>query len=434
MASKIISVDEGSPAARAGLAAGETLLQIDGTAIRDVLDYKFYSYDARLTLKVLEQDGETVREVRVRKREGEPLGLNFEHYLMDGMKQCSNKCVFCFIDQLPKGMRKTLYVKDDDARMSFLMGNYISMTNLSEADVDRILRMHISPVNISVQTTNPELRVKMLRNKRAGEALAIMDRFAEGGITMNCQLVVCKGLNDGDELKRSLHDLKKLYPAVNTISVVPFGMTDHREGLYPLEPTDKSAAEAILDIVEPFAEECLRELGTRLVWCGDELYLKAERPLPDTEYYEDFTQFENGIGMLPLFMEEFRLALPDYEGRSARPFTIATGAAAAPSLALLLDEAAAKCDNLNGKVVEIRNDFFGHRVSVAGLITGQDLIAQLEGRDLGERVLISANMLRDGGDVFLDDYTPQQVSDAIGVPIVPVEIDGADLLAKIFED
>ena len=434
MASKIISVDEGSPAARAGLEAGETLLQIDGVAIRDVLDYKFYSYDARLTLQVLGQDGETVREVRVRKREGEPLGLNFEHYLMDKMKQCSNKCVFCFIDQLPKGMRKTLYVKDDDARMSFLMGNYISMTNLSEADVDRILRMHISPVNISVQTTNPELRVKMLQNRRAGEALKIMDRFAEGGITMNCQLVVCKGLNDGDELRRSLHDLKKLYPAVNTISVVPFGMTDHREGLFPLEPTDKAAAAAILDIVEPFAQACLEELGTRLAWCGDELYLKAGRPLPDTAYYEDFTQFENGIGMLPLFMEEFRLALPSYEGRGARPFTIATGAAAAPSMALLLDEAAVTCDNLNGKVVEIRNDFFGHRVSVAGLITGQDLIAQLKGRDLGERVLISANMLRDGGDVFLDDYTPQQVSDALGVPIVPVEIDGADLLAKIFED
>lgn len=434
MASKIVSVDAGSPAARAGLAAGETLLQIDGVAIRDVLDYKFYSYDAALTLQVMEVDGKTLREVHVRKREGEPLGLNFEHYLMDGMKQCSNKCVFCFIDQLPRGMRKTLYVKDDDARMSFLMGNYISMTNLSEADVDRILRMHISPVNISVQTTNPELRVKMLRNPRAGEALKIMNRFAEGGIQMNCQLVVCKGLNDGEELRRSLRDLKALYPAVNTISVVPFGMTRHRENLYPLEPTDKAAAEAILDIVGPFAEACLRELGTRLVWCGDELYLKAERPLPDTEYYEDFTQFENGIGMLPLFMEEFRLALPDYEGRTARPFTIATGAAAAPSMAVLLDEAAAKCDNLNGKVMEIRNDFFGHRVSVAGLITGQDLIAQLKDHELGERVLISANMLRDGGDVFLDDYTPEQVSEAIGVPIVPVEIDGADLLAKIFED
>ena len=434
MASKIVRVDAGSPAARAGLRAGGTLLQIDGTAIRDVLDYKFYSYDARLTLRVLEADGESVREVRVRKREGEPLGLNFEHYLMDGMKQCSNKCVFCFIDQLPRGMRKTLYVKDDDARMSFLMGNYISMTNLSDADVDRILRMHISPVNISVQTTNPELRVKMLQNRRAGEALRIMKRFAEGGITMNCQLVVCKGLNDGEELRRSLNDLKKLYPAVNTISVVPFGMTRHREGLYPLEATDKPCAEAILDIVEPFAQECLRELGTRLVWCGDELYLKAERPLPNTVYYEEFTQFENGIGMLPLFMEEFRLALPDYEGRAAQPFTIATGTAAAPSLAVLLDEAAAKCDNLSGRVVAIRNDFFGPLVSVAGLITGQDLIAQLKGRDLGERVLISANMLRDGGDVFLDDCTPEQVSDAIGVPIVPVEIDGADLLAKIFED
>ncbi|WP_283675276.1 DUF512 domain-containing protein [Butyricicoccus sp. Marseille-Q5471] len=433
MASKITLVDQDSPADRAGLRAGQILLSIDGTSIRDVLDYKFYSYDAKLVLKIQDEDG-AVCDIPVHKHEGEPLGLTFEHYLMDGMKQCSNKCVFCFIDQLPKGMRETLYVKDDDARMSFLMGNYISMTNLSEADVDRILRMHISPVNISVQTTNPELRVKMLQNKRAGEALQIMNRFAEGGITMNCQLVVCKGLNDGEELRRSLRDLKALYPAVSTISVVPFGMTNHREGLYALEPTTSESAGEVLDIVEPFADECLQELGTRLVWCGDELYLKAGRPLRDTEYYEDFTQFENGIGMLPLFMEEFRLALPDYKGRTARPFTIATGQAAAPSLALLLDEAAAKCDNLRGQVVAIRNDFFGQLVSVAGLVTGQDLVKQLKGRELGERVLISANMLRDGGDVFLDDMTPQQVSVELGVPIVPVEIDGADLLCKIFED
>lgn len=433
MASKITLVDQDSPADRAGLRAGQILLSIDGASIRDVLDYKFYSYDAKLVLKIQDEDG-AVCDIPVHKHEGEPLGLTFEHYLMDGMKQCSNKCVFCFIDQLPKGMRETLYVKDDDARMSFLMGNYISMTNLSEADVDRILRMHISPVNISVQTTNPELRVKMLQNKRAGEALQIMNRFAEGGITMNCQLVVCKGLNDGEELRRSLRDLKALYPAVSTISVVPFGMTNHREGLYALEPTTAESAGEVLDIVEPFADECLQELGTRLVWCGDELYLKAGRPLRDTEYYEDFTQFENGIGMLPLFMEEFRLALPDYKGRTARPFTIATGQAAAPSLALLLDEAAAKCDNLRGQVVAIRNDFFGQLVSVAGLVTGQDLVKQLKGRELGERVLISANMLRDGGDVFLDDMTPQQVSVELGVPIVPVEIDGADLLCKIFED
>ncbi len=433
MASKIVSVDADSPCARAGIVAGETLVAIDGAPIRDVLDLKFYSYDSRVTLIVEGTDGAR-REVRVRKAEGQPLGLNFEHYLMDKMKRCSNQCIFCFIDQLPKGMRKTLYVKDDDARLSFLMGNYISMTNLSEEDVQRIIRMHISPINISVQTTNPELRVKMLKNKRAGEALRLLPRFAEAGITMNCQLVVCEGINDGDELRRSLRDLEALFPAVNSISVVPFGKTRHREGLYPLEATTQKGAGNILDIVEPFAAECLEKHGTRLVWCGDELYLKAGRALPDSEYYEDFTQFENGIGMLPLFCEEFRLALPDYAGYTAQPFTIATGKAAGPSLAKLIDEAQMVCDNLHGNVVEIENDFFGHGVSVAGLITGQDLVAQLSGKDLGARVLISANMLRDGGDVFLDDMTPAEVSAALGVPVVPVEIDGADLLAKIFSE
>ena len=433
MASKIVSVDPGSPCARAGVLAGETLLKIDGAPIRDVLDLKFYSYDSRVTLTVQDEDG-TVRDIRVRKAEGQPLGLNFEHYLMDKMKRCSNRCVFCFIDQLPKGMRDTLYVKDDDARLSFLMGNYISMTNLSEEDVQRILKMHISPINISVQTTNPELRVQMLRNPRAGDALKLLPRFAEAGITMNCQLVVCEGMNDGDELRRSLHDLEQLFPAVNSISVVPFGKTEHREGLYPLQATTKEGANRTLDIVEAFADACLEKYGTRLVWCGDELYLKAGRALRDTEYYEDFTQFENGIGMLSLFMEEFRLSLPDYAGKSARPFTIATGMAAGPSLAKLIDEAKAVCDNLEGRVQMIRNDFFGHGVSVAGLITGRDLAAQLAGQDLGERVLISANMLRDGGDVFLDDMTPDEVSARIGVPIVPVEIDGGDLLTKIFEE
>nr|WP_297278870.1 DUF512 domain-containing protein [uncultured Butyricicoccus sp.] len=433
MASKICSVDPGSPAARAGICPGDTLLTIDGAAVRDVLDYKFYGYDAKLTLVLLSESGEQ-RTVSVRKREGEPLGLNFEHYLMDKMKRCSNKCVFCFIDQLPKGMRDTLYVKDDDARMSFLLGNYISMTNLSQADVERILRMHISPLNISVQTTNPELRVKMLQNPRAGEVLSLLPRFAEGGITMNCQLVICEGLNDGEELRRSLADLEALYPAVGSISVVPFGMTDHREGLYPLQPTTQQGAAAMLDIVEDFAARCLAKHGTRLAWCGDEVYLKAGRPLPDADYYEDFTQFENGIGMLPLFAEEFSLALPDYAGRTPRPFCIATGMAAAPTLTRLIDQARTVCDNLSGHVYAVQNDFFGHGVTVAGLITGRDLVAQLSGRELGARVLISANMLRDGGDVFLDDLTLQQASEQLGVPVVPVEIDGADLLAKIFEE
>ncbi|MBS5149927.1 MAG: DUF512 domain-containing protein [Butyricicoccus pullicaecorum] len=433
MASKIISVDPDSPADRAGIVSGETLLTIDGTAVRDVLDYKFYGYDAQLSLALLSQTGEQ-RTVEIRKREGEPLGLNFEHYLMDKMKRCSNKCVFCFIDQMPKGMRETLYVKDDDARMSFLLGNYITMTNLSEEDVQRILRMHISPINISVQTTNPELRVKMLQNPKAGKALALLPRFAEGGIRMNCQLVICEGMNDGDELRRSLSDLEALYPAVSSISVVPFGMTIHREGLYPLQPTTKEGAEEMLDIVEAFAEKCLEKHGTRLAWCGDEVYLKAGRPLPDASYYEDFTQFENGIGMLPLFSEEFRLALPDYKGQTPRPFCIATGKAASGMMDMLIDEARKVCNNLNGNIYAIENMFFGSGVTVAGLITGQDLLRQLQGKALGERVLISANMLRDGGDVFLDDLTLSEVAEKLGVPVVPVEIDGADLLSKIFEE
>lgn len=433
MAEKILSVDLGSPAERAGICAGEVIIAIDGTPIRDVLDYKFYSYDSRLDIRLMDET-EKVRQIIVRKREGEPLGINFEHYLMDHMKQCSNKCVFCFIDQLPQGMRETLYVKDDDARMSFLLGNYITMTNLSERDIDRIIRMHISPINISVHTTNPALRVKMLGNKRAGESLQIMERFAAHDIKMNCQIVVCNGLNDGEELSRSLRDLKALYPAVNSVSIVPFGMTAHRENLYELLPTTKESAAQVLDIVEDMARTCYDEFGTRVFWCGDELYLKAEWALPNSDYYEDFTQFENGIGMIAMFEEEFRLALGDYAGESARPFTIATGHAAAPMMRALLEELCAQNPTVQGQVIAIDNRFFGSGVSVAGLITGGDLAAQLKGQALGARVLISVNMLRDSGDMFLDNVTPEQVEREIGVPLVTVGIDGAELLSKIFED
>lgn len=432
MAPKITSVDAHSPAEQAGIAPGDCLHAIDGHVIRDVLDYKFYGYDPEVTLTLETADGGR-RTVLVRKREGQDLGLNFESYLMDKAKRCSNHCVFCFIDQLPRGMRETLYFKDDDARMSFLMGNYISMTNMSDEDIDRMIRMHISPVNVSVQVTDPECRVKMLRNPKAGRLMPLMRRFAEAGITMNCQLVICPDLNDGDLLRRSLDDLAELYPAVNSISVVPAGLTDHREGLYPLRPVTQADARDIIAITETFAETCMEKFGTHLAFCGDELYIKAGLPMHDTEYYEQFTQFENGIGMISLFMEEFRCALPDCEGRSARPFCIATGTAAAPFMRTLLDEAAQKCDNLNGTVYTIRNTFFGEGVSVAGLITGTDLIEQLKGKDLGERVLISENMLRDGGDVFLDDVTPAQVEEALGVPLVPVHIDGGDLLDRIFD-
>lgn len=432
MAPRITAVDAGSPAQRAGIMAGDCLCAIDGHAVRDVLDYKFYGYDPEVTLTIAAQDG-TRRQLLVRKREGEDLGLNFESYLMDKAKRCSNHCIFCFIDQLPKGMRETLYFKDDDARMSFLMGNYISLTNLSEEDIARMIRMHISPVNISVQVTDPDCRVKMLRNPKAAQLMPVMRRLAQAGITMNCQIVVCSDVNDGALLRRSLDDLAALYPAVGSISVVPAGLTDHRAGLYPLRPVTKQDARDIIAIVEQFADECMCKWDTHLAFCGDELYIKAGLPMHDTDYYEQFTQFENGIGMIPLFMEEFRSALFDCEGRTARPFCIATGTAAAPFLQTLLDEAAETCDNLNGRVYAIENRFFGGGVSVAGLITGGDLIAQLRGKPLGERVLISENMLRDGGDVFLDDVTPEQVEQALGVPLVPVRIDGGDLLDRIFE-
>lgn len=432
MASKITRIDKGSPAKKAGVKIGETLLSINNSPIRDVLDYKFYGYDSNVTLCIEDCFGKQ-RFLSIRKREGQDLGLEFETYLMDKAKSCSNRCVFCFIDQLPKNMRDSLYFKDDDARLSFLLGNYISLTNLSDADVERMIKMRISPVNVSVQATDPEVRLKMIRNKNAGNAMEIMRKFADGHIEMNCQLVICPGLNDGDVLRRSLEDLKTLYPSVNSISVVPVGLTAHREGLYPLTPVTQEIAREIVSIVEAFGEACLKEFGTRLAFCGDELYIKAKLPLPDTDFYEDFTQFENGVGMMSLFMEEFRLALPEYEKRSTVPFSIATGTAAAPFLAKLIDEANAKCDNLDYNIYPIENTFFGGGVSVAGLITGSDLVSQLSGKPLGERVFISANMLRNGGDIFLDDMTPEAVSQAIGVPVETVEIDGADLLRKMFD-
>lgn len=432
MAPKIIAIDTHSPAEKAGIAIGERLCAIDGHAIHDVLDYKFYGYDPEVTLSLQREDGSR-RTILVRKREGQDLGLNFENYLMDQAKRCSNHCIFCFIDQLPCDMRETLYFKDDDARMSFLMGNYISMTNMSDEDIDRMIRMHISPVNVSVQVTDPACRIQMLRNPKAGGLMPIMRRLADAGITMNCQIVVCPDINDGALLRRSLNDLAALYPAVGSVSVVPAGLTAHREGLYPLRPMTQQDARSCIAITEEFADSCMQRWGTHLAFCGDEMYIKAELPLHDTEYYEQFTQFENGIGMLALFMEEFRCALPDCEGHSARPFCIATGTAAAPFLQRLLDEAAEKCDNLNGTVYTIENQFFGGGVSVAGLITGIDLIRQLKGKNLGQRVLISENMLRDGGDVFLDNLTPKQVEQELGVPLVPVSIDGGALLDGIFE-
>lgn len=428
----IRSVDRGSPAQRAGVRPGETLTHVDGRPIVDVLDYKFYTYDPRLVLTLAGPDGKS-RTVKVRKGEGEDLGLNFETYLMDSARSCANRCIFCFVDQMPPGMRETLYFKDDDARLSFLMGNYITLTNLSRREIQRIAGLHISPINISVHATDPAVRARLLNHPRAGECLSIMERFAGAGITMNCQVVACPGINDGAVLARTMEDLAALWPAVSSVAVVPVGVTKFRAGLTPIAPYTAEGAAAVLDQVEAFGQASLAERGTRLVWCSDEFYLLAGRPLPDKPYYEEMAQLENGVGMLRLLTSQAAMALEDAEGtETPTPFSIATGVSAAPFLEEIVDMARKKCGNIRGTVYPVVNRFFGETITVSGLVTGRDLIEQLRGRDLGERLLIPANMLRAGERVFLDDVTVEQVEEALGVPVTAVDAEsGFDLADAI---
>ena len=418
----IRSIDRGSPLHHKAH-VGDAVVSINGNKIIDVLDYKFYAYDSRLSVRLRRPDG-SEHEVTVHKPEGGDLGLEFESYLMDTPRSCANNCVFCFIDQLPKGMRKTMYFKDDDARLSFLLGNYITLTNLSKREIERIIALHISPINVSVHTTNPELRRKMLQNPRAGESIETMRRFARAGIVMNCQIVCCPGLNDGEELLRSMRELEEMYPGVHSVSIVPVGLTRFREGLYPLTPYTRELAAETIDMVTAFGDECLKRHGTRIFFCGDELYIKAERELPPDEFYEEHTQLENGVGMIRLLETEFRSALMLSEEPDGLPFSIATGVSAAPYFEKLLGMAKEKYGTIKGQVYAIENDFFGRSINVTGLITGQDLIRQLKGKDLGQRLLISQNMLRREEMDFLDDVPLEQASKELGVPICPVEQDG----------
>ena len=422
MDNAIKAIDPDSPLA-GKVRPGDTLLAINSNKILDVLDYKFFAYDTRLELRLRRPEGSEY-SLHVVKPEGGDLGLDFESYLMDKPRSCANRCVFCFIDQLPGGMRPTMYFKDDDARLSFLLGNYITLTNLSKREIERIIALHISPINISVHATDPALRRELLRNPRAGECMDIMGRFAEAGITMNCQIVCCPGLNDGEALMQSMRELEALYPQVHSVSIVPVGLTKFREGLYPLTPFTKEHAAETLDMVDSFGSECIRRHGSRIFWCGDELYIKAGREIPSDEFYEDYTQLENGVGMLRLMETEFSSALKLGGEPDGAPFSIATGVSAAPYFQILLDKAKEKYPEIKGRIYPIVNDFFGHSINVTGLITGGDLIAQLKDKELGERLLISQNMLRRAEMDFLDDVKLEEASAALGLPVYPIEQDG----------
>lgn len=429
----IAKVEQGSLAERKGVLSGDLLLSINSNVIDDVLDYRFHIVNKRLKLRLL-RDGKE-RAVTIRKQDWEDIGLDFDTYLMDKQQSCRNKCIFCFIDQLPKGLRESLYFKDDDSRMSFLFGNYITLTNISEHEVDRIIKMHISPINVSVHTTNPELRVQMMKNRHAGEALDILYRLAEAGTKLNCQLVLCPDINDGAELERSLADLTALYPSVQSVAVVPVGITKYREGLEELKTYTPETAANVIDIMERVGDRCLAEFGTRLVYASDEFYLKAGRPLPDADFYEEFAQLENGVGMCTLMKTQFAEALADIEADDRkREVSIATGLGFLPLMREMVDTAMQKWHNLDVKVYGIVNDFFGHDIDVSGLVTGRDLIAQLKGRPLGERLLLPACMFRSEGDLMLDDTSKEDIEQALNVTVRLTANDGYELLEALLEE
>lgn len=430
MAVEIKSVVKNSPAYGKDISAGDMLVSVNGHGISDVLDYMYYSAEIDTEL-LLERRGER-HTVNIKKSEYDDLGLEFENFLMDSKQSCQNKCIFCFIDQMPPNMRETLYFKDDDARLSFLQGNYVTLTNLSQKDIDRIIQMRLS-INISVHTTNPELRCMMMNNRFAGEKLDYIRQFAEAGISMNCQIVLCPDINDGTELVRTLTDLGNLMPNIQSIAVVPVGLTKFRQGLYPLKIFDRDGASKTIDIIESFQKNFLDKYGTRLVYPSDEFYITAGREIPNGDFYEDYPQYENGVGMIRSLMDEFDSAFETAEEDEIKPCStsIVTGELAYKYICGLVEKAQKKWHNIKCNVYKIRNDFFGETITVTGLITGQDLIAQLKGKPLGDALLISSNMIRKDGGLFLDDYTISDVEKALDIKIRIVENDGFELFDAI---
>lgn len=430
---KIRAVLPGSIAEELELEPGDVLLAVNDHEIEDVFDYHYYTNEEYLTVLVRKPDGEEW-ELEIEKEFEEDLGIEFESSLMDDYRSCRNHCIFCFIDQMPPGMRETLYFKDDDSRLSFLQGNYVTLTNMSDHDIDRIIHYHLGPINISFQTTNPDLRCKMLHNRFAGDVFPKIRRLADAGIELNGQIVLCRDINDGAELERSISDMTSYLPALRSVSVVPVGLSKYREGLYPLKPFDAQSAGEVIDLIESWQKKIYPQYGAHFVHASDEWYLLAGRPLPEEERYDGYLQLENGVGMLRLLKEEVEETLaevkPDGETPKRR-VSIATGRLAGPFLKELGKRIETVHQNVTLQIFEIRNDFFGESITVSGLITGQDLIAQLKDQDLGDELLLPTNMIRSGERVFLDDLTIEDAEEALGIPIRIVESGGRDLVCAV---
>ena len=430
----ISAVTPGSIAEEMEIEPGDVLVSVNGQEPEDVFDYRYLMNEEEVLVVIRKPDGEEW-ELEIEKEYEDDLGMEFENGLMDDYRSCRNKCMFCFIDQLPKGMRDTLYFKDDDSRLSFLQGNYLTLTNMNEHDLEKIIYYKLSPINISFQATNPELRCKMLHNRFAGDVMDKVRRLKEAGIMMNGQIVLCRGVNDGEELDRSIRDLVTLMPELQSVSVVPVGLTRYRDGLYPLEPFTKEDACKVLDLIHSWQEKLLKEYGTHFIHAGDEWYILAERPMPEETTYDGYLQLENGVGMVRLLKEEVDAYLKKLPGDDRkRRVTIATGELAAPYLREHVASIRGKYPNVEVQVITVKNEFFGGKITVAGLLTGQDLVKQLKGKDLGEELLLSINMLKSDEPIFLDDMTVEQLQTALQIKVSIVESSGNDFVNCILNE
>jgi putative radical SAM enzyme (TIGR03279 family) len=432
MKNTIVKIIPNSIAEELEIEVGDKLISINDTQIKDIIDYKFLMSDEYIVVQIEKLNGE-VWNLEIEKDYDEDLGVEFENSILDSARSCSNNCVFCFIDQLPKGMRKTLYFKDDDSRLSFLQGNFVTMTNMKEEDIDRIIRYRISPINVSVHTTNPELRVKMLNNRFAGSIYERLKKLAEAGIDINCQIVLCPGLNNGDELIRTSEDLFKLYPAIKNLAVVPVGATKFREGLFPVTLYNKENSRKEILKISELQEKYTKKVGQPFIRLSDEFYVLAELDVPATDFYGEFEQLEDGIGMIRLFRNNLDKTISDLKQNVSGSFTLITGASAFNEIEAAADRIKAVNPKISISVIKIINKFLGKTITVAGLLTGKDIISQLKSEDVGDYVIISRNMLRSGEDIFLDDVTVKAMEVALNRKLIIADYSGEDLIEKINE-